>query len=72
MADFAKTGKVKAVCDTGEPYVWSLAVDGKTGTLYAGTGPHGRVYRISAEGKAEVLYTAKQEHVLCVATVEAL
>jgi hypothetical protein len=60
-------GKVKTVSDTGEPYVWSLAVDAKTGTLYAGTGPHGRVYRISPEGKAEVLYAAKQDHVLCVA-----
>jgi hypothetical protein len=60
-------GKAKTVCETGEPYVWSLAVDAGTGTLYAGTGPHGRIYRIGPNGKAEVLYTAKQEHVLCVA-----
>ena len=60
-------GKVKPVCLTGEPYVWSLAVDGKTGTLYAGTGPHGHVWKISPDGPAKVLYTAKQEHVLCVA-----
>jgi hypothetical protein len=60
-------GKVNVVCDTGEPYVWSLAVDARTQTLYAGTGPHGRVYRIDAEGKADVLYTTKQEHVLCMA-----
>ena len=62
-----EAGKVKTVCETGEPYVWSLAVDAKTGTLYAGTGPHGRVLKIGPEGKAEVLYTAKQDHVLCVA-----
>ncbi len=60
-------GKAKTVCETGEEYVWSLAVDAATGMLYAGTGPHGRLYRISPEGKAEVLYTAKQDHVLCVA-----
>ncbi len=60
-------GKMKVVCETGEPYVWSMAVDPKTGTLYAGTGPHGRIYKISPEGKGEVLYAAKQDHVLCVA-----
>jgi hypothetical protein len=61
-------GKTKVVCDTGEPYVWSLAVDPKSGTLYAGTGPHGRIYKISPEGKSEIFYAAKQDHVLCVAT----
>jgi hypothetical protein len=61
-------GKTKVVCDTGEPYVWSMAVDPKSGTLYAGSGPHGRIYKISPEGKGEVLYAAKQDHVLCVAT----
>ncbi|HVS39297.1 MAG TPA: hypothetical protein VMS17_27315 [Gemmataceae bacterium] len=60
-------GKAKTVCETGEPYVWSLAADVKTGTLYAGTGPHGRIYRISPDGKAEVLCTVKQDHVLCTA-----
>jgi hypothetical protein len=60
-------GKTKIVFDTGEPYVWSMAVDPKSGTLYAGTGPHGRIYKISPEGKGEVLYAAKQDHILCVA-----
>ncbi len=60
-------GKTKVVCDTGEQYVWSLAVDAKTGTLYAGTGPHGHIWKISPDGGAKVLYTAKQDHVLCVA-----
>ena len=50
-------GKQKAVCLTGEDYVWSLAVDAKTGTLYAGTGPHGRIYKISPEGRADILYS---------------
>jgi hypothetical protein len=60
-------GQARVVCDTGEPYVWSLSVDAKTGVLYAGTGPHGRIFRIGPEGKTEILYTAKQDHVLCVA-----
>ena len=34
----------------------------------AGTGPKGRIYRLSPQGKATVFYTTKQEHVLCVAS----
>ena len=36
-------------------------------TLYAGTGPKGRIYKIDAEGKASVFYATKQEHILCLA-----
>jgi hypothetical protein len=61
-------GKGKVFCETGESYVWSLAVDAKSQTLIAGTGPHGRIYKINAEGKATVFYSTRQEHVLCVAT----
>src|SRR5207249_9068772 len=39
--------------------------DGKT--LYAGTGPKGRIYRVTAKGKASVFYTTKQEHILSLA-----
>ncbi len=60
-------GNGKVFCETGESYVWSLAVEEREGSLIAGTGPKGRVLRISPAGKASVFYSTKQEHVLCVA-----
>jgi hypothetical protein len=60
-------GQTKVFSDTGESYVWSLAVDPKGQALYAGTGPHGRIYRINGEGKAKVFYNTHQEHILCLA-----
>ncbi len=61
-------GQAKVFCDTGEGYVWALAVDAKTQALYAGTGPKGHILRISEDGKASVFYSTKQDHVLCLAT----
>jgi hypothetical protein len=60
-------GGVKEFCDTGEGYVWALAVDPKTQHLFAGTGPKGKILRVSPEGKASLFYATKQEHILCVA-----
>jgi outer membrane protein assembly factor BamB len=60
-------GQGKVFCETGEAYVWSLAVDLKGQALYAGTGPHGKIYRINGEGKAAVFYATRQDHVLCLA-----
>ena len=48
-------GKAKVFCETGDSYVWALAVDPQAQTLYAGTGPKGRIYQIDADGKASVL-----------------
>jgi outer membrane protein assembly factor BamB len=60
-------GKTTLFSETGEGYVWSLAIDAKGQALYAGTGPHGRIYRINREGKATVFYSTHQEHILCLA-----
>jgi len=49
---------VKLLHDTGAPFVWCLASDGK-GTVYAGTGNDGKVFRI-AEGKATVFFDAPE------------
>jgi hypothetical protein len=61
-------GQAKVFCETGESYVWSLAVDSKSQTLFAGTGPKGRILRVTADGKPTTFYATKQDHVLCVAT----
>src|SRR5947209_3232581 len=42
-----------------------VAADGRT--LFAGTGPHGRVYKITPDDKAVVLFQARQEHILSLA-----
>jgi sugar lactone lactonase YvrE len=57
----------RALADTEAPYVWVLARDGK-GTLYAGTGNDGKVFKVE-NGKATVLYDAPEleVHALAVA-----
>jgi hypothetical protein len=60
-------GQTKVFSETGEGYVWSLAIDPNGRALYAGTGPHGRIYRLNGEGKATVFYHTRQEHILCLA-----
>jgi hypothetical protein len=61
-------GQTKVFSETGEGYVWSLAIGPKGEALYAGTGPHGRIYRINGQGKATVFYQTHQEHILCLAS----
>ncbi len=50
-----------------QPSVWSVA-EGADGTLYAGTGHRGRVFRIDARGgKGSLLWTAPEPEVFAVA-----
>lgn len=57
----------RALADTEAPYVWVLARDGQ-GTLYAGTGNDGKVFKVE-NGKATVLFDAPEleVHALAVA-----
>jgi hypothetical protein len=48
----------RALADTEAPYVWALARDGK-GTLYAGTGNDGKVFKIEG-GKTTVVFDAPE------------
>jgi hypothetical protein len=58
----------KKVCDLGEGYVWSLAIDPVTQAVFAGTGgTRGRIWKVTPEAKASVFYTTRQDHVLAVA-----
>jgi outer membrane protein assembly factor BamB len=60
-------GQARVFAETGEAYVWALAVDPRTQAVFAGTGPHGRLLQITPAGKTSVYYTTRQEHILCVA-----
>jgi hypothetical protein len=58
--------KVDAVFTSDQPVIWSVA-QAANGSLYAGTGHRGRVYRIDAAGKPSLLWTAEQSEIFAVA-----
>jgi hypothetical protein len=51
----------------GAEDVWQLAFDPKANALYAATGPEGKLFRITADGKAQVYFDAEEEHLMSVA-----
>lgn len=52
--------------DTGEAFVWSIAT-GKSGSVYAGTGNDGRVYRLS-DGNAEMIFDSPERAIFALHT----
>ncbi len=46
--------------------VWSLAA-APDGAVYAGTGHHGRVFRVDAKGKSEVVFSAEEPEIFALA-----
>ena len=57
---------VDLLAETGEGYVWSLARDSK-GTLYAGTGNEGRIYRVGRDGQVNLLYDSPEVAIFALA-----
>src|SRR4029077_3254455 len=60
-------GNARVIYDSPETYVWSLAVNARGSHVYAGTGPKGRIYQVTPDGKGTIFYTTKQEHILTLA-----
>lgn len=68
----AKVDKLgKAAADVTKPFatlpaehVWALAIDGKTGTVYAATGGPGKVFAIDTGGKSRPLWDSGDKHVV--------
>jgi hypothetical protein len=58
--------KVETVFSSDQPMIWSVA-QASDGTLYAGTGHRGRVYRIDRAGKSSLLWTSDQPEVFAIA-----
>ncbi len=58
-------GKAKPGDDDTPETVWSLAA-GKDGTLYAGTGPDGKLWSIDKGGKAKVVFSSTDKRVTAV------
>src|SRR5690606_9094155 len=48
-------------------HVWQIAFDPKTDSLYAATGPQGKLWRIDRTGNAQVYYDAEEQHLMSVA-----
>lgn len=51
----------------GHDYIWALAYDEKSKSLYAATGPEGTVLRIDENGKSQVHYKAEDAHIVSLA-----
>lgn len=58
--------QLRPFADLDATHVWDLAED-KAGNLYAATGDEGKVYKVAADGKVSVHYTADDAQVLCLA-----
>ena len=58
--------KLETLFASGQPAIWSL-VQAADGSIYAGTGHRGRVYRISASGANNLVWTADEPEVFAVA-----
>lgn len=58
--------KLQVVFSSEQPSIWSLA-QAPDGSLYAGTGHRGRVFRVDAHGAGSLLWTATEPEVFAVA-----
>lgn len=48
-------------------HIWDMAFDQKSQTLYVATGPEGKLFRVTADGTAQVYYDASESHLMSVA-----
>jgi len=51
----------------GTEHIWQLAYDAASRSLYAATGPEGKLWRIDANGRAQVHFDAQEKHLMSVA-----
>ena len=58
--------KMDAVFSSDQPVVWSVAA-APDGSLYAGTGHRGRLFRIDPSGKSTLVWAAEQPEIFAVA-----
>ena len=67
----AGPAKLQSFLDEQPETVWSVAA-GKDGTLYAGTGPDGRLWSIDKGGKAKVVFSSTDKRVTAVTVTAAV
>jgi hypothetical protein len=54
----------------GTEDVWALAFDAKSKSLYAATGPDGKVFRVDQTGKAQVHFDSDEAHIVSLAVAD--
>jgi len=52
--------------DKQTKHIFALSFDAERRTLFAGTGPQGRLYAVGRDGKATVYLDTEEDHVMCV------
>jgi WD40 repeat protein len=62
--------RIKKIIDTGQPFVWCLALD-PGGNIYAATGHEGRVLRIGPAGDTTTVFDADKPEVMSMAVNSA-
>ena len=51
----------------GAEHIWQVAYDAKANVVYAATGPEGKLFRITANGDAQVYFDAEEQQLMSVA-----
>ena len=59
-----KNGKSKLLATLTAEHVWALALDGKSGTVYAGTGGPGKISAIETGGRTRTVWDSGDKHVV--------
>lgn len=57
--------RLQDVFDSGQPVIWSVA-QAPDGSIYAGTGHRGRLYRLSPSGTTSLVWTSDQPEIFAV------
>ena len=60
--------EVKPLAGLDATHVWDVVED-RDGNLYVATGDEGKLYKVTADGKASVVYTSEDSQILCLAAV---
>lgn len=50
--------------------IWALAFDAKSGSLYAGTGAEGKVFKVDQQGKSQVFFDSDEPHIVSLAIAD--
>ena len=54
----------------GADHVWALAFDEKQNALFAATGPEGKLFRVDANGKAQIYFDSDEPHLVSLALAD--
>ena len=66
-----KSGSSRLFATLGVDHVWALAIDAKTGAVYAGTGGPGKIFAIDPSGKSREVWNSGDKHVVSLIQADA-